>query len=657
MSSTASQLPGFHVGKIPLASHFVSATPSIAFLSDLEVFPPRTSLTGPKEEGIDDEDSSEGNVDLNEELYPIGYYINDREEMINQMFSVIKGSKLRAMLPPILKDSTIDELKSQCLDELLGMSSKRIHSVLEGRELETSSDSDEASSSPENGKFSMSDDDVTGQQTKDLEELDKKDCMGNERNGRLKGPVPDVDTLEIGITKVEMGELLNYVPPTKQCERKRSSSACDTEPAGVVAKKSKSKVNNQRPAKEPEMQIKGTARKNAVKPEEVGSPSTAGSVNEEDLTRKTDESKGKTLLEILELEMRARAIRALLKQQTVGDGEDVETCDEEPETSPSEVNKGSTLNTVCDAVVSGKDNAVVSKSFDTSPKPIRQKFGRKGKDNVPPNQSVVNADHTNNLCSTASLKVSLDIRSIPQLPSSTQNTELYSATKTDPTAGIKRCGLNRDVDQAANGDSSQDDSDDELLELNTSSKTQRISVQQTDDTQKLSNKKLPLYDNHSNDSSTRTEMSGTLTSASKQCNLRHHKSSVSYEISGSTKENLAQNQSEEFFETEINERYTSEDQCKRSDTTAECSWATRWLQSKDVQKVVSTSKMCAKIRKRMKSAQKVKKVISVMNDPDKSCKSVVIVGSVNEYNMLDKPKSGDGETAESIGREMEQNNS
>lgn len=42
-------------------------------------------------------------MDLNEELQPIGYYINDREEMINQMFSVIKGNKLRAMLPPILK--------------------------------------------------------------------------------------------------------------------------------------------------------------------------------------------------------------------------------------------------------------------------------------------------------------------------------------------------------------------------------------------------------------------------------------------------------------------------------------------------------------------------------------------------------------------------
>ena len=32
------------------------------------------------------------------------------------------------------QDSTIDELKSQCLDELLGMSSKRIHSILEGKQ-------------------------------------------------------------------------------------------------------------------------------------------------------------------------------------------------------------------------------------------------------------------------------------------------------------------------------------------------------------------------------------------------------------------------------------------------------------------------------------------------------------------------------------------
>jgi hypothetical protein len=54
-----------------------------------------------------------------------------------------------------------------------------------------------------------SNDDVTGKQAKDLEELYKEDCMDNERNGTLNGPVPDVDTLEIGITRKEMGELLN----------------------------------------------------------------------------------------------------------------------------------------------------------------------------------------------------------------------------------------------------------------------------------------------------------------------------------------------------------------------------------------------------------------------------------------------------------------
>jgi len=39
--------------------------------------------------------------------------------------------------------------------------------------------------------------------------MDKEDYTGSERNGMLNGPVPDVDTLEIGITKKEMGELLN----------------------------------------------------------------------------------------------------------------------------------------------------------------------------------------------------------------------------------------------------------------------------------------------------------------------------------------------------------------------------------------------------------------------------------------------------------------
>jgi hypothetical protein len=202
-----------------------------------------------------------------------------------------------------------------------------------------------------------------------------------------------------------------------------------------------------------------------------------------------------------------------------------------------------------------------------------------------------------------------------------------------------------------------DDSDDELLELYTSSKLQKTSVQQTRNTQKLSLQNPHEQGNFGDDSSTSVQIRGTLNAALRECLVKPHKSLVSYEASGSTTENLAQTEKKGFLssctETEINEHYRLESRNKSGDT-ADCSWATRWLQSKDVQKVVSTSKMCAKIRKRMKFAQKENKVISLTRQPEGSCKSsVVIEGSVNEYNLLDKPKSGSGETPEDSGKSSE----
>jgi hypothetical protein len=55
-------------------------------------------------------------------MFPIGHYINDKEEMITQVFSVIRGRKLRAMLPPFLADIELDDLKALCLEQLMGMS-------------------------------------------------------------------------------------------------------------------------------------------------------------------------------------------------------------------------------------------------------------------------------------------------------------------------------------------------------------------------------------------------------------------------------------------------------------------------------------------------------------------------------------------------------
>jgi hypothetical protein len=54
-----------------------------------------------------------------------------------------------------------------------------------------------------------SDDTRAGTQDQDLGEVEKEDFTGDERNGLQNGPVPDMDTLEIGITKKEIGELFN----------------------------------------------------------------------------------------------------------------------------------------------------------------------------------------------------------------------------------------------------------------------------------------------------------------------------------------------------------------------------------------------------------------------------------------------------------------
>ena len=64
--------------------------------------------------------------------------------MINQVFKVIKGRKLRAMLTSGLRDLDTKELKSLCLTQLEGMSKRRIKYILAGREMDESSATDDS---------------------------------------------------------------------------------------------------------------------------------------------------------------------------------------------------------------------------------------------------------------------------------------------------------------------------------------------------------------------------------------------------------------------------------------------------------------------------------------------------------------------------------
>ena len=72
-------------------------------------------------------------MDLSKELHPISYYISDKEEMLDQVFSVVGSAKLKAMLTSSLRDLELSELKLLCLDQLEGLSKKRIKYILAGK--------------------------------------------------------------------------------------------------------------------------------------------------------------------------------------------------------------------------------------------------------------------------------------------------------------------------------------------------------------------------------------------------------------------------------------------------------------------------------------------------------------------------------------------
>uniref|UniRef100_A0A182T711 Uncharacterized protein n=1 Tax=Anopheles maculatus TaxID=74869 RepID=A0A182T711_9DIPT len=82
-----------------------------------------------------------------EELKPLGAYVEDRLELIRQVFSCVKPKEIKYLLPDFLEGKSNDIIKERCLDELLGISTKRLHSIINNTKCPT----DTESSSEEDG--------------------------------------------------------------------------------------------------------------------------------------------------------------------------------------------------------------------------------------------------------------------------------------------------------------------------------------------------------------------------------------------------------------------------------------------------------------------------------------------------------------------------
>lgn len=240
-------------------------------------------------------DIEEGGLDLSVQLKPVSFYITDKKEMLQQCFYIIGEKKLQKMLPEVLKNCSIEEIKRLCLEQLELMSEKKLLKILEG-EKGADSDSDEDADGGEETMVSesVSQQDNSIDSTSSLKEDNKVEGLESKQ-----GKGEDSDVLSINADAYD-SDIEGPCHEEEHPEVPERAARGGDGPIDDLQKDIEKSVNEilglAAAAPSPPKAAKGTA--SAVPPADDIQPSAQQ-------------------LELLELEMRARAIKALMK---AGDG-------------------------------------------------------------------------------------------------------------------------------------------------------------------------------------------------------------------------------------------------------------------------------------------------------------------------------------------------
>ncbi|XP_075682516.1 caspase activity and apoptosis inhibitor 1 isoform X2 [Rhinoderma darwinii] len=249
--------------------------------------PESSSLfTGAKEEDVEElSDIEEGGLDLSVPLKPISFYVSDRKEMLDHCFRVLGDRKLMKMLPDMLKDLSLDEIKQLCLEQVEMESDESLLMILQdhGIDSNTEEENDGHGTKYRAGLGSQNDNldtTPTMRANSGFEEADAKTGKGEDYDALSI----NADTYDSDIEGASCEERIHEAPVT-------TGIKAAGQPDDLVMDIEKS-VN----------EILGLAEPVV---EEI--PTSTVAVLPEDIQPSAQQ------LELLELEMRARAIKALMK--------------------------------------------------------------------------------------------------------------------------------------------------------------------------------------------------------------------------------------------------------------------------------------------------------------------------------------------------------
>ncbi|XP_068408546.1 caspase activity and apoptosis inhibitor 1 isoform X2 [Eschrichtius robustus] len=233
-------------------------------------------------------DLEEGGLDLTVALKPVSFYISDKKEMLQQCFCIIGEKKLQKMLPDVLKNCSIEEIKKLCQEQLELLSEKKILKILEGDNGMDSDVEEEADDGSKMGSDLVSQQDTCIDSTSSLRE--NKQPEGLELR---QGKGEDSDVLSINADAYDSdieGPCNEEAAAPEVSENTVQSEAGQIDDLEKDIEKS---VN----------EILGLAESSPKEPKAA----TLTVPPPEDVQPSAQQ------LELLELEMRARAIKALMK--------------------------------------------------------------------------------------------------------------------------------------------------------------------------------------------------------------------------------------------------------------------------------------------------------------------------------------------------------
>ncbi|XP_048002846.1 protein PFC0760c [Leguminivora glycinivorella] len=163
-----------------------------------------------KKHRIKEEKATTSSTSRRQEEHDLAYFIHDRVELMHQVFSVLKSKELKSLAPECVRRLSIDDLQELCLEELLGISSKRLCAILDGAEppSDTDSSSDAAEQLETISLDSISSDDEILSQASGKKKKHKHRHSKKKRRKKSKsGDEGESRASRAGLTVLELLEL------------------------------------------------------------------------------------------------------------------------------------------------------------------------------------------------------------------------------------------------------------------------------------------------------------------------------------------------------------------------------------------------------------------------------------------------------------------